>query len=94
MSLEEGALTGLPCSCRYVTPGGFRESALVAGLSQDALNSMESKVRARMRLYRPGGQMACELAKNPTVLIVNDSVFAHGGVLAQHGGLSDGCGMS
>ncbi|CAL5219968.1 g1905 [Coccomyxa viridis] len=69
---------------RYVTPGGFRESALVAGLSPDALNSMESKVRARMRLYRPGGQMACELAKNPTVLIVNDSVFAHGGVLAQH----------
>ena len=46
---------------------------------------MESKVRARMRLYRPGGQMACELAKNPTVLIVNDSVFAHGGVLSQHG---------
>jgi hypothetical protein len=39
-----------------------------------------------MRLYRPGGQMACELAKNPTVLIVNDSVFAHGGVLSQHGG--------
>ena len=76
--------------CRYVTPGGFRESALVAGLSQDALNSMESKVRARMRLYRPGGQMACELAKNPTVLIVNDSVFAHGGVLAQHGELAHG----
>ena len=73
-----------------MTPGGFRESALVAGLSQDALNSMESKVRARMRLYRPGGQMACELAKNPTVLIVNDSVFAHGGVLAQHGELAHG----
>ena len=50
---------------------------------------MESKVRARMRLYRPGGQMACELAKNPTVLIVNDSVFAHGGVLAQHGESSE-----
>ena len=77
------------CTCRYVTPGGFRESALAAGLSQDALSSMESKVRARMRLYRPGGQMACELAKNPTVLIVNDSVFAHGGVLSQHGELDD-----
>lgn len=81
-------ITGRLYSCRYVTPGGFRESALVAGLSQDALDSMESKVRARMRLYRPGGQMACELAKNPTVLIVNDSVFAHGGVLAQHGELA------
>ena len=72
---------------RYVTPGGFRESALAAGLAQDKLDSMEARVRARMMLYRPGGQMALELAKNPTVLIVNDSVFAHGGVLSQHGGL-------
>ena len=48
---------------------------------------MEGRVRARMMLYRPGGQMALELAKNPTVLVVNDSVFAHGGVLSQHGGL-------
>ncbi len=72
---------------RYVTPGGFRESALAAGLDREKLDSMEGRVRARMMLYRPGGQMALELAKNPTVLIVNDSVFAHGGVLSQHGGL-------
>lgn len=28
--------------------------------------------------------MARELSKNPTVLIVNDSVFAHGGLLPGH----------
>lgn len=36
--------------------------------------------------------MALELAKNPTVLIVNDTAFAHGGLLPEHGklGLSGG----
>ena len=28
-----------------------------------------------------GGRMARELSKNPTVLIVNDTIFAHGGVM-------------
>ncbi|CAL8467940.1 g7478 [Coccomyxa elongata] len=69
---------------RYVTPGGFRESALVAGLRGEALESMEKRMRARLHLYSPGGRLACELAKNPTVLLVNDTVFAHGGVLPVH----------
>lgn len=30
--------------------------------------------------------MAMELSKNPTVLVVNDTVFAHGGLLPEHGG--------
>ena len=29
--------------------------------------------------------MAMELSKNPTVLVVNDTVFAHGGLLPEHG---------
>ncbi len=29
--------------------------------------------------------MAMELAKNPTVLVVNDTAFAHGGLLPVHG---------
>ena len=29
--------------------------------------------------------MALELAKNPTVLVVNDTAFAHGGLLPTHG---------
>ncbi|KAK9909578.1 hypothetical protein WJX75_004395 [Coccomyxa subellipsoidea] len=69
---------------RYVTPGGFRESGLVAGLRGEALESVEKRLRARLHLYSPGGRLACELAKNPTVLIINDTVFAHGGVLPNH----------
>ncbi len=40
--------------------------------------------QARWYLYQPGGAMARELAKNPTVLVVNDIVFAHGGLLPHH----------
>lgn len=29
--------------------------------------------------------MAMELSKNPTVLVINDTVFAHGGLLPVHG---------
>ena len=32
--------------------------------------------------------MAMELSKNPTVLVVNDTVFAHGGLLPEHGMLA------
>lgn len=72
-------------SCRYATPGGFRESALAAGLRGDDLQNIEKQKQARQRMYTPGGPMARELAKNPTVLIVNDTLFAHGGVLKRHG---------
>lgn len=71
--------------CRYATPGGFRESALAAGLRGEDLQNVEKQKQARQRMYTPGGPMARELAKNPTVLIVNDTLFAHGGVLKRHG---------
>lgn len=58
---------------------------MVAGLRDEALASTEKRLRARLHLYSPGGKVACELAKNPTVLVINDTVFAHGGVLPQHG---------
>lgn len=70
---------------RYVTPGAFVESAAAAGLPEDVIRSDRNAVlNARWMLYRPGGQMAKELAKNPAVLIVNEIVFAHGGLLPQH----------
>lgn len=71
--------------CRYATPGGFRESALAAGLRGEDLQNEDMQKQARHRMYTPGGPMARELAKNPTVLIVNDTLFAHGGVLKRHG---------
>ncbi|KAL9415705.1 hypothetical protein AB3S75_038988 [Citrus x aurantiifolia] len=41
-------------------------------------------VIARSVLFRPGGPMACELARHGVVLKVNDWVFCHGGLLPHH----------
>jgi hypothetical protein len=40
--------------------------------------------RARAVAFRPGGPRATWLAANPTVLIVGDTVFVHGGVTPEH----------
>lgn len=71
---------------RYVTPGAFFESARAAGLSEADIAGGDQRriLQARWYLYQPGGAMARELAKNPTVLVVNDIVFAHGGLLPHH----------
>lgn len=70
---------------RYVTPGAFWESAVASGLTEsDIAGNRQAVLHARWSLYRPGGPMARELAKNPTVLVVNDIVFAHGGLLPHH----------
>eukprot|EP00210_Caulerpa_lentillifera_P000493 g476.t1 len=69
---------------RYVTPGAFYESAIAAGLNKELSFDWEHQLEARMELYSPGGLVACELAKNPTVLVINDTVFAHGGLLPIH----------
>lgn len=75
---------------RYVTPGAFRESALFAGLHHDDPQKLDQPdwqllARVRAAVYKPGGPMAMELSKNPTVLVINDTVFAHGGLLPIHG---------
>ncbi|XP_048136044.1 shewanella-like protein phosphatase 1 isoform X2 [Rhodamnia argentea] len=41
-------------------------------------------VIARSVLLRPGGPLACELARHAVVLKVNDWVFCHGGLLPHH----------
>lgn len=41
-------------------------------------------VIARSILLRPGGPLACELARHAVVLKINDWVFCHGGLLPQH----------
>lgn len=69
---------------RYVTPGAFWESAVAYGLTEAEASNWDSQAKARLRLYSPGGAMARELAKNPTVLVVNDLVFCHGGLLPHH----------
>jgi len=69
---------------RYVTRGAFYECALAAGLSSELALNWDDQLKARIELYSPGGLVARELAKNPTVLVVNDTVFAHGGLLPIH----------
>ena len=61
------------------------ESAIYAGVEEDRLSNWDVLARVRYAVYRPGGPMAKELAKNPTVLIVNDTCFVHGGLLPVHG---------
>lgn len=39
---------------------------------------------ARSILLRPGGPLACELARHAVVLKVNDWVFCHGGLIPNH----------
>lgn len=69
---------------RYVTRGAFFESAMIMGLPDEDMFDMEKLIRARMSLFCPGQPVALELSKNPTVLVVNDTVFAHGSLLPMH----------
>ncbi|MBA0817301.1 hypothetical protein Gohar_001879, partial [Gossypium harknessii] len=41
-------------------------------------------VIARTVLFRPGGPLACELARHAVALKVNDWIFCHGGLLPHH----------
>lgn len=71
-------------TCRYVTRGAFLESAMIMGLPDEDMFDVEKLIRARMSLFCPGQPVALELSKNPTVLVVNDTVFAHGSLLPMH----------
>jgi hypothetical protein len=67
---------------RYVTPGGFRDFADAPGVEVGPeLDSVPELARHRVAAFAPGGPYARILADNPTVLIVGDTVFAHGGVV-------------
>eukprot|EP01025_Chloroclados_australasicus_P023074 TRINITY_DN2353_c0_g1_i17.p2 TRINITY_DN2353_c0_g1~~TRINITY_DN2353_c0_g1_i17.p2 ORF type:complete len:409 (+),score=41.92 TRINITY_DN2353_c0_g1_i17:315-1541(+) len=69
---------------RYVTPGAFIESAVYYGYRNGEELNADNQRYARDQLYKPGGYMANILAQNPTALIVNDTLFVHGGVLPLH----------
>eukprot|EP01024_Parvocaulis_polyphysoides_P031381 TRINITY_DN28375_c2_g1_i4.p2 TRINITY_DN28375_c2_g1~~TRINITY_DN28375_c2_g1_i4.p2 ORF type:complete len:359 (+),score=57.10 TRINITY_DN28375_c2_g1_i4:222-1298(+) len=69
---------------RYVTQGAMIESARYAGCRDGDEFEWTNQIRARVFLFAPGGPIARDLAKNPTILIVNDTLFVHGGLLPQH----------
>ena len=75
-----------PIVFRYVTPGAFIEAAEEFGIPRAvAMRNWDGCIQARAALFLPGGRIARELARNPTVLVVNDTAFAHGGLLPTHG---------
>ncbi|KAG5515049.1 hypothetical protein RHGRI_036178 [Rhododendron griersonianum] len=51
---------------------------------QKDLGQRQQGVIARSTLLRPGGPLACELARHAVVLKVDDWVFCHGGLLPHH----------
>jgi hypothetical protein len=71
---------------RYVTSGGFRdfEDAPDLDLADRRLTRVPASQRPRAAAFLPGGAYARKLADHPVILIVGDTVFAHGGVLPRY----------
>ncbi len=71
---------------RYVTEGGFADfqDAVTVTQEDSLLLAFTPGQRARVAAFRPGGPFARLLAERPVVLIIQDNVFVHGGVLSMH----------
>lgn len=70
---------------RYVTAGGFAAFADVAYDDGDPLfGSYPEGQRGRVSAFRPGGVYAKKLAEHDMILLVEDTLFVHGGVLPKH----------
>ena len=51
---------------------------------EDEMDEWRKQTNARVGLFSPGGPLAQQLSMHNTVLIVNDTVFAHGGLVPRH----------
>ena len=74
---------------RYVTPGGFKDFEDAVPKSERLLpkrlrSRLPVVMRARAAAFVPGGLYARKLAAQPLVVIVGESLFAHGGVHEAH----------
>ncbi|MFQ6671169.1 hypothetical protein Gotur_035782 [Gossypium turneri] len=58
--------------------------AILIKISNYLLGQRQKGVIARSVLFRPGGPLACELARHAVALKVNDWIFCHGGLLPHH----------
>ncbi len=65
---------------RYVTPHGFEEFA-----SRDpGKKAAEGPLGGRALAFKPGADIARELAQRPVLVRVGDTVFVHGAILPKH----------
>lgn len=71
---------------RYVTKPSFRSfaGADARKLPDAVARLLPTEAQPRAAAFLPGGSYAEILAPQPVILIVGDSVFAHGGVLPEH----------
>ena len=82
---------------RYVSRGAFGESTRFSehlvklfgdkfrdAFGVDEVDAWARQSKARIGLFSPGGPLAQQLSMHHTVLIVNDTVFAHGGLVPRH----------
>lgn len=70
---------------RYVTPGGFEDFQDVDYDPADpVMQGLPAEYRGRAAAFQPGGPYALRLANHPVALIVDDTLFVHGGVLPIH----------
>ena len=82
---------------RYVSRGAFGETMRFSqhlvklfgdkfrdAFGVDEKDSWRRQSKARIGLFSPGGPLAQQMSMNHTVLIVNDTVFAHGGLVPRH----------
>jgi len=68
---------------RYVTPGGFVDFEDVPGLDTkgEKFADVPQRVRARVAALMPGGPYAKVFGAHNVVMIIDDTVYSHAGVL-------------
>jgi hypothetical protein len=69
---------------RYVSERGFTSFAELAASAPASAARLPAEQRGRAAAFAPGGSYAQKLARHPTVAMVGDTLFAHGGVLPAH----------
>jgi len=74
---------------RYVTPGGFEQFKSFdqeQAVPQPIVAHFGERARGRYLAFHPGAELALLLSQRPLVALVDDNLFAHGGVLEKHVG--------
>jgi len=69
---------------RYVTRGGFLTFEDVSTSQRKQVEQYPPHERGRAMAFAPGGPYAMRLARQDTAVMINDTLFVHGGLLPEH----------